>query len=569
MLRRSLGVLAAGGLAALAASAAFAPPAHACGGFFCDNSQPVNQAAERIIFTHGADGSVTAIIQIQYSGEAERFAWVLPVAGNPTVGVSSNAAFQRLQAATNPQYRLNTIVEGSCRDDDFTRGSPAFDSAEGGGGDAGAAPPGPVTVVNQGTVGPYDFVVIQVDPSLTRHSEVAVSWLQDNGYQIDDLGADRLEPYLAGGMNLLAFRLSKGNATGSIRPVTISFGTGVASIPIRPTAVAAVDDMGVMVWVLGASRSVPSNYMSLELNEALINWINPNANYNDVVTEAANQAGGQGFVTEMAGAAAPLADSIFAPWEASEWSSFQSGSWEGREGQLLLNVLSTFGSLDGTRDALAATLELPEGTTLDEVLGCPGCYFNWDQTDIPGFEPAAFLASMYTNAIEPMEQARELFVDHAYVTRFYTTMSADEMDRDPTFEFNADLGDASNVHQADRIIECSPSVDQFEAPWRVVLPGGETIRGLGQNWPFGATDGSMPANARISRVGTTGTGEVIQDNTAAIQATLRDHNVTIPGAPSVSSGCSAASGGATGGGAAALSLLGLLGLVVARRRRKA
>ncbi len=121
MLRRSLGVLAAGGLAALAASAAFAPPAHACGGFFCDNSQPVNQAAERIIFTHGADGSVTAIIQIQDSGEAERFAWVLPVAGNPTVGVSSNAAFQRLQAATNPQYRLNTIVEGSCRDDDFAR----------------------------------------------------------------------------------------------------------------------------------------------------------------------------------------------------------------------------------------------------------------------------------------------------------------------------------------------------------------------------------------------------------------------------------------------------------------
>jgi MYXO-CTERM domain-containing protein len=565
MQRRTLGTLALGGLAALAASTFVAPPAYACGGFFCDNSQPVNQAAERIIFTHGADGAVTAIIQIQYSGEADSFAWVLPVAGNPTVGVSSNAAFQRLQAATNPQYRLNTTVEGTCRDGGRGFGAPT--AADGAGrSDAGAAP-GPVTVVNQGTVGPYDFVIIAVDPSLTRHSDVAVQWLQDNGYQIDEAGAARLQPYLAGGMNLLAFRLTKGNDTGSIRPVVISFGTGVASIPIRPTAVAAVEDMGVMVWVLGANRAVPSNYMSLELNEALINWINPNSNYNDVVTEAANQAGGQGFVTEMAGAAAPLADSIFGRWEAESWRTIQAGTWTGREGELLATTLSQFGALDGVRDVLTATLRIPEGRSLDEIIGCPGCVFGWDTADIEGFEPAAFLASMQTNVIEPMEEARELFEDHAYVTRFYTTMSANEMDRDPTFEFNPDLGDYSNVHQADRVIECSPSISQFEAPWRVVLPSGETIRGLGNNWPFGVTDGSMPANARISRVGTSGTGEVIQDNTAAIQATLRDHNVTIPGAPR-SSGCSAASGTNAAGGSAIAFVLAALGFVVARRRRK-
>ena len=72
-------------------------------------------------------------------------------------------------------------------------------------------------------------------------------------------------------------------------------------IPIRPTAVAANDDMGVMVWVLGESRAVPVNYKALELNQALINWLNGARNYNQVVIAAANEAGGQGFVRERAG----------------------------------------------------------------------------------------------------------------------------------------------------------------------------------------------------------------------------------------------------------------------------
>ena len=94
-----------------------AEPAQACGGFFCDNAQPVNQAAERIIFTHNGYGTVTSVVQILYQGPAERFAWVLPVPGRPEVGVSSNLAFARLQQGTNPSYRLNTTTEWRCRED--------------------------------------------------------------------------------------------------------------------------------------------------------------------------------------------------------------------------------------------------------------------------------------------------------------------------------------------------------------------------------------------------------------------------------------------------------------------
>ncbi len=558
------------------------PDAHACGGFFCNNAQPVNQAAERIIFSTAADGTVTATIQIQYAGDAESFAWVLPVAGNPEVNVSSNLAFQRLQAATNPLYTLTTRVEGSCRDDGL-RGSPSFNSGAGG-ADGGVARSdagmGPITVVNSGSVGPYDFVVISVDESTPSPTDTAVEWLHDNDYQIDESGAALLEPYLAGGMNLLAFRLTKGNTTGSIRPVQIVFGPGQASIPIRPTAVAAVADMGVMVWVLGPHRAVPVNYFSLELNESLINWLSPASNYNAVVTEAANQAGGQGFVTEMSSAAEPLADTIFQPWERDQWEALRDTDWTGREGEMLSAVLGSFASYDGARDVLRATVPLPPdrpGVTHDDLLSCIACYYAWEDVDIAGLTPATFLAAMGTYVIDPMERTQQLFRDSDHMTRFYTTMSASEMTRDPAFDFNASLADVSNLHNAERVIECSPSLAQFEAPWRVEIPDGPTVRGVGGTWPF--TDpatSSMPANARIVRYETEGPAVVQTDNADVIATALAEHNaeivrrgpgVVVGGGSSALCSVSTVSVRGDASGSRALGVLALAGLALVLRRR--
>jgi hypothetical protein len=559
-------IAAAGALA----SSLLAPPAQACGGFFCDNVQPINQAAERILFAVEDDGSVTATIQILYSGDADSFAWVLPVAGSPEVSVSSNLAFARLQAATNPTYTLTTRVEGTCSagllrsagsESDFSGAR----SDAGAGADAGASP---VTVVNEGSVGPYDFVVISIDTTSEGITDTAVEWLHDNGYQIDEAGAARLEPYLSGGMNLLAFRLTSGNSTGSIRPVQISFGSGLASIPIRPTAVAAVEDMGVMVWVLGRYRAIPVNYMSLELNEALINWLSPAPTYNDVVIAAANQAGGQGFVTELAADADTFEDVVFSEGERGLWTDIASQDWTNREGQLLQRVLGSFGGFDGIRDALAG-YPLPDGITLDDLMNCPFCYVTGSETDIEGFDPEAFLAAMETQAIEPMARTAALFGTHPYLTRFYTTMSADEMTRDPAFDFNSNLPDLSNAHTADRIIECSPSINQFEAPWRVELANGETIRGSGNAWPFSVDDGSMPANARIARLETDGDGEIIVDNVAAIATALTDHNRTVPRLREPSGGGLLCSASAANTGIPVLGLFSLAGVALALGRRRA
>jgi len=539
-------------------------PAAACGGFFCDSGQPVNQQAERIIFARQPDGSVTAVIQIQYQGPSEKFAWMLPVAGSPEVGISSNDAFNRLQAASNPLYRLNTQVEGTCRDSD-RQASSAGDSEGGGGNNNGGGNGGDVTVVDSGSVGPYDYVIIALDPNAMDLVAVAIAWLKENGYDVPELGSAVLRPYLASGMNLLAFKLTKGNDTGSIRPVKLSFGEGLPSIPIRPTAVAAQPDMGVMVWVLGEHRAIPANYRSLELNDALINWINPNQNYNDVVIRAANEAQGQGFVTEHAGNAQELGQSLWQPWEADQWRALKSSTWTQREGELI-SALGSFAALDGMRELFSEFLVPPSGVTEDDFYGCLNCYIDYGTADVEGLEPASFLAKMQANVIDPLVDTQKLFNAAKMSTRLYTTMSAEEMTVDPLFDFNPDLPTVSNVHQADRIIECSRDVDQADAPWRILLESGLTVRGKGSDWPFATDTETMPANARIRRVGNRGTGEVIEDNVASITQALDAHNGTVPG-PKQDGGCSVRPRSAASA-LSAMVMAAAAGLVLVRRRRR-
>src|SRR5689334_16627461 len=148
-------------------------PASACGGLFCNGAQPVNQAAERILFTENGDGTVTAVIEIQYEGPSEKFSWVLPVPGEPVVGVSSKVALDRLQAATNPVYMQTTTFPDDCElGTSKSRGlnnlSAGMASSNAGADDHG------VTVVSAGTVGPFDYQTIKVDPDLPEPADAAV-----------------------------------------------------------------------------------------------------------------------------------------------------------------------------------------------------------------------------------------------------------------------------------------------------------------------------------------------------------------------------------------------------------
>src|SRR5262249_27368463 len=98
-----------------------------------------------------------------------------------------------------------------------------------------------------------------------------------------------------------------------IQPIVLRFAGGEACIPLRLTAVAAINDMDVTAFMLGKARAVPTNYNEVRLNLARIDWITGGANYKKVVSAAVDEASGNAFVTELAGSSSILKNSTYPP----------------------------------------------------------------------------------------------------------------------------------------------------------------------------------------------------------------------------------------------------------------
>jgi hypothetical protein len=515
------------GMAALAAISLSASPAQACGGFFCSQAQPVNQAAERIIFAQNGDGTVTAVIQILYEGPSEDFSWLLPISSVPQgddIAVASDLAFARLQQATNPSYNLTTRIEGECL--------PAPPASFGGSGGGSASPsspqpggtsgPGGVTVAASGVVGAFEWTALELDPALASPADAAIAWLTENGYDVTPGSDALLGPYLAEGNYLLALRLTKGSDSGSIRPIVLTYDAELPMIPIKLTAVAANENMGVMTWLLSDARAVPMNYSALELNEARINWFNASSNYNDVVTAAANDAGGQGFVTEFAAASSSLAGVVWPAFEEQTWQAIRSGTYDSFA-SLFDTVYGNYQGYDGFWDAIRASVTLPSNVSFQDFQACPNCY----SADLQ-LSPSAVFDAIESNVIEPIRSVQELLDGLPYVTRLYSTLSAADMTLDPVFTWNPDLDDVSNLHSAERIIECNPNISVSSANWRIELPQGGVIRGRPEDvgtWPSAVS--TQPPNLRVLQLGTTGGGAVLADNRAQIEAQLTQYNDSV------------------------------------------
>jgi MYXO-CTERM domain-containing protein len=423
-----------------------------------------------------------------------------------------------------------------------------------------------VVVVGQGVVGAFEWTVISIDDALPDPADAAVMWLGDNGYDVPPGSSALLGPYLEEGLYLLALRLTKGADTGSIRPIVLTYDATLPMIPIKLTAVAANEDMGVMTWLLSEARGVPQNYLALELNEARINWFNPASNYESVVTAAADDAQGQGFVTEFAAATTALSNVVWSQYDETNWTYVTARVYQDFN-EIFTTMSGQYGQWDGFWDAVRTTVTLPAGVTFEDFQVCPNCY----SADIQ-FSPADFISAIESGVIEPVRLVQTVIDAHPYVTRLYSTLSAAEMTVDPLFTFNPDLPTVSNIHTAERIIECNPDIYQSEAPWRIEFPQGGVVRGTANqvgNWPDFT---NQPANLRILRQGESGDGRVVEDNADAIGKMLDAYNETIPrnGANAAGDERKASDGGCNmrgGTGSGAPWVLLALALLARRRRR--
>ena len=98
--------------------------------------------------------------------------------------------------------------------------------------------------MEESTVGPFDVQLIT-----SENPDSMAMWLEDNEYDLTDRGLELIEPYVLEGMKFVGLKLRSGQSAGSIQPVILRYQSDKPMIPIRLTAVAAQEDMGVLVWI--------------------------------------------------------------------------------------------------------------------------------------------------------------------------------------------------------------------------------------------------------------------------------------------------------------------------------
>ncbi len=264
---------------------ASAQPVLACGGFFCINT-PVDQNAERIIFTQNGDGTVSAYVQIEYTGAAPDFSWILPLpdvidAEDVEVPEDAMAAFRELEVATDPVFIPPPLPQ--CANVPLPAMAPA--------------PAGAVEVFASGEVGPYGFDVVgSEDP------DALVTWLRDNSYRVTEAMEPLIDLYVDEEFVFLAMKLRPDQGAQDVEPVKVTYPSSRPMIPLRLTAVAANPDMAVMVWIFADEQAVPVNYGKMEIaNEELVFFGRGSRNnYRQLMGRKADETDGKAFITEYA-----------------------------------------------------------------------------------------------------------------------------------------------------------------------------------------------------------------------------------------------------------------------------
>lgn len=488
----SLLALSIGLSTSLASTAAWA-----CGGTFCDNNggnpMPVDQTGEDILFVLEGD-QVEAHVRIQYEGDAEKFAWLVPLKSVPEISVGSEALFVSLSQVTAPQW-FSTGTD-HCEHIDYADDEIGDDGGEF--GDDGVDDGGPPELLYETTVGAFEIVVLQGGSA----GEV-IEFLDANGYAQDPEAEPILQEYLDEGFLFAAIKLTAGTDVDAIHPLVFRSTGDEPCVPIRLTRIAAKQDMGIRAYFLGNERWAPTNYEHVVLNPARYDWWKPYAadSYLELLSLAVDEAGGQAFATEYAGPPPTESFNIFNPsWNANAFveadpiSAIDLIAEQGLNQHALIQPL------------LLEFIPPPDGVDPQDFWNNIADYAG--QIDQDAWSGPEFAAVLTERIIDPGQHAIDLLGAWPKLTRLHTTMSPAEMTVDPMFHTNPDLPDV----EADRV---TPA-DYYctDAIFHVAIAGEVTdICALTGMWP-GFVD--MPAALRIERIPMSGPPQVLADNAATV-----------------------------------------------------
>jgi hypothetical protein len=198
--------------------------------------------------------------QIQYAGSPSSFAWVLPIHGTVTVGLSADVLFDSIDALTETQINPPPV---SCP-------APTNCAYAAGGSSASATSSngaGTVTVLKQQNVGPYATVQLH-----STDASALDNWLTENGFAIADDVVPVIDEYVTEGFDFLAMKLLPDQGVQAMRPVRVTSPGASLSLPLRMAAVGTGASVGISIWVVADGRYEPQNFPWFRIADGDLVW---------------------------------------------------------------------------------------------------------------------------------------------------------------------------------------------------------------------------------------------------------------------------------------------------------
>jgi MYXO-CTERM domain-containing protein len=234
--------------------------AAACGGCFHPPTQTVTDITDERMLLAVSGQQSTLYDQIQYSGTPSNFAWVLPIHGIVTVGLSSDILFDSIDELTATQINP---PESSCPPPPSCKSALATNTSAG-----GASPQAPsVTILAQMNVGPYATVQLK-----STDANALKNWLTQNGYNIPAAVQPVLDAYIKEGFDFLAMKLLPDQGVQSMRPVRVSTPGASVTLPLRMASIGTGAVTGITIWVVADGRYQPQNFPFYHIEDSQLVW---------------------------------------------------------------------------------------------------------------------------------------------------------------------------------------------------------------------------------------------------------------------------------------------------------
>lgn len=199
--------------------------ARACGGGFLPPTETETVTTDHRMIFSISDQQTTLYDQIEYHGSPASFAWVLPIKGTVTVGLSADILFDTLDSLTATQV-VQPTPDCPAPPDCGTFNAPG-EAAGAAAEDAGASHNG-VTVTGQAQVGPYETVQLH-----STDGSALTNWLTSNGFSVPSGATPILAAYVAQQFDFLAMKLIPGKGVEAMQPVRVTSTGSSATLPMR------------------------------------------------------------------------------------------------------------------------------------------------------------------------------------------------------------------------------------------------------------------------------------------------------------------------------------------------